>query len=195
MSTYSCTWTDFYALTRIREAPSRVVLTNLKSIWANYYATHHELHDSEGCCFYFVAFVLYRHVLEEWANCWHARPDRCNDKKNLFLLNKGDKLFSPHKAEPDCQINQCLNANMAFGSVVFMAGLHQWINSVGYELTPIIFLYLWERQNKSSLRRSVHFNLIWLFLVNSFKTYSQLSFVDSLKCAILQSCSQVTVVF
>lgn len=53
-----------------------------------------------------------------------VQDSKCNEKKNLLLLNKGDKLVSPHKAEPDCRINQHLNANMAFGNTIFMAGLH-----------------------------------------------------------------------
>lgn len=95
-------------------------------------------------CFYFVGLVLYSRASEVWANCRFTRLFHCNEKNNLLLLNKRDKLVSLHKAEQDCRINQHLNANMAFGSAVFMTGLHHWIKSVSYVLTPIVFLYLWE---------------------------------------------------
>lgn len=121
---------------------------------------HRELHNSEMFHFYFVGLALHSHVFDEGANCRRTRFDHCNEKKNLFLFNKGDKLFSPHKAEPDCQINQHLNANMAFGSAVFMAGLHHRINSVGYKLTPMIFLYLWEPAKQKFLEA------VFIFLQN-----------------------------
>lgn len=53
-----------------------------------------------------------------------VQDSQCNEKNYLLLLNKGYKLVSPHKAEPDCRINQHLNANMAFGNAIFMAKLH-----------------------------------------------------------------------
>lgn len=121
---------------------------------------HPELHNSEMFHFYFVGLALYSHVFDEGANCGRTRFDHCNEKNNLFLFNKGDKWFSPHKAEPDCQINQHLNANMAFGSAVFMAGLHHRINSVGYKLTPMIFLYLWEPAKQKFLEA------VFIFLQN-----------------------------
>lgn len=123
------------------DGSARMVLTCVKSIWAKYYHTHQQL---SNWSFYFVGLVLYSHVFEEWANCRCTRLSQCNEKNYLLLLNKGDKLVSLHKAEPDCRINQLLNANMAFGNAIFMAGLHHWIKSVSYVLTPILFLYLWE---------------------------------------------------
>lgn len=172
---------------------AQMVLTYVKSIWAKYYHTHHQLRNWS---FYFVGLVLYSHVFEEWANYRCTRLSQCNEKNYLLPLNKGDKLVSPHKAEPDCWINQHLNANMAFGNAIFMAGLHHWIKSVSYVLTPILFLYLWEPVKQKFCSFFPNMTFFPNIAVNSFETNSQRSVVDYifLHVPFLQSLSQANVI-